>query len=180
MFISLYFRAALLPRLPGFSADLQRSLGLIAVGLRKLDEHTSNLDLGSVWLSLSVANKLFLLYFCGVVVYTLSLCLYVFVSLYSDDSNRAEHSLDKLKRRLANLRQFQLFTLYLFEFCIMGSIPNAFVTFGDSKTWPIGQYIRGISVLFYFDAPIFLGFLVLHTLQWVATVRVACVIRRRG
>ena len=54
----------------------------------------------------------------------------------------------------------------------MVSIPNAFVTLGDSKTWPIGQYIRGISFLFYFDAPIFLGVLLLHTLQWLATVRV--------
>ena len=137
----------------------------------------ADLDLGSVWLSLSVANKIFLLYSCGVAVYTLSLCLYVFVSIYS---TRAENSLDKLKRRLANLRQLHLFTLYLFGFCIMVSIPNAFVTFGDSKTWPIGQYIRGISFLFYFDAPIFLGFLLLHTLQWVATVRVDYVTRRRG
>jgi hypothetical protein len=140
----------------------------------------ADLDLGSVWLSLSVANKIFLLYFFGVAVYTLSLCLYVFVSLYSDDSNRIENSLDKLKRRLANLRQLHLFSLYLFGFCIMVSIPNAFVTFGDSKTWPIGQYIRGISFLFYFDAPIFLGFLLLHTLQWVATVRVDYVTRRHG
>jgi hypothetical protein len=140
----------------------------------------ADLDLGSVWLSLSVANKMFLLYFFGVAVYALSLCLYVFVSLYSDDSNRVENSLDKLKRRLANLRQLHLFTLYLFGFCIMVSIPNAFVTFGDSKTWPIGQYLRGISFLFYFDAPIFLGFLLLHTLQWVATVRVDYVTRRHG
>jgi hypothetical protein len=140
----------------------------------------ADLDLGSVWLSLSAANKIFLLYFCGVAVYTLSLCLYVFVSLYSDDSNRAENSLDKLKRRLANLLQLHLFTLYLFGFCIMVSIPNAFVTFGDGKTWPIGQYIQGISFLFYFDAPIFLGFLLLHTLQWVATVRVDYVTQRRG
>ena len=151
----------------------------------------ADLDLGSVWFSLSVANKSFFLYFCGVAVYTLSLCLYVFVSLptadrtpkggsgairslhsaalsgerscragrthcrrlrvgqtdYSDDSNRAENSLDKLKRRLANLRQLHLFTLYLFGFYTMISIPNVFVTFGDSKTWPIGQYIRGISPL---------------------------------
>ena len=62
----------------------------------------------------------------------------------------------------------------------MVSIPNAFVTFGDSKTWPIGQYIWGISFLFYFDALIFLGFLLLHTVQWVATVRVDYVTRRRG
>jgi hypothetical protein len=116
----------------------------------------------------------------AVAVYTLSLCLYVFVSLYSDDSNREENSLDKLNRRFSNLRQLHPFTLYLFGFCIMVSIPNAFVTLGDSKTWPIGQYIRGISFLFYFDAPIFLGFLLLHTLQWVATVRVDYVTRRRG
>ena len=145
----------------------------------------ADLDLGSVWFSLSVANKVFLLYFCGVAVYTLSLCLYVFVYLHSfkkqhpnDDSNRVQTSLDKLNRRLANLRQLHLFTLYLFGFCIMFSIPNAFVTLGLSKTWPIGQYINGISFLFDFDAPIFLGFLLLLSLQWVATVRVDYVSQR--
>jgi hypothetical protein len=147
----------------------------------------ADLDLGSVWFSLSLVNKIFLLYFFGVALYTLSLCLYVFVHLYSlkkqhpnDASNRVGTSLDKLNRRLANLRQLHLFTLYLFGFSIMFSIPNAFVTLGGSKTWPIGQYIEGITFLFWFDAPIFLGFLLLHSLQWVATVRIDYAVRRRG
>ena len=37
---------------------------------------------------------------------------------------------------------------------------------------PIGQYIQNLRFLFYFDAPIFLGFLVLHSLQWFAASRV--------
>jgi hypothetical protein len=49
-------------------------------------------------------SGIFLLYSCGVAVYALSLCRYVFVSLYSDDSNCEENSFDKLNRRLANPR----------------------------------------------------------------------------
>ena len=146
----------------------------------------TDLDVSSVWLSLSLSNKMFFLYFCGVSIYTLSLCLYVLFHVQSikkqaaNENGPALSSLDILTRRLANLRQLHLFTLYLFGFCIAFNIPNAFVTFGDSKTWPIGQYIHGLTFLFYFDAPIFLGFLLLHALQWVASIRVDYFIRHRA
>jgi hypothetical protein len=147
----------------------------------------ADLDRGSVWFSLSLANKIFLLYFCGVAVYTLGLCLYVFVYLHSltkqrtnDDSNCAETSLDRLNRRLANLRQLHLCTLYLFGFCIAISIPSVFVTIENSKGWPIGRFIGTLIFLFYFYAAIFVGFLLLHSLQWVASVRVDSFVRQRS
>jgi hypothetical protein len=61
--------------------------------------------------------------------------------------------------------QLHLFTLYLFGFCITINIPNAFVTLGLYKTGPIGQSFHGLTFLFYFGAPIFLGFPLLHSLQ---------------
>jgi len=147
----------------------------------------TDLDLSSVWPSLSLSNKMFSLYFWGVSVYTLSLCLYALFHLRSlmkqpanENANPAWSSLDTLTRRLANLRQLHLFTLYLFGFCIALNIPNAFVTLGLSKTWPIGQYIHALTFLFYFDAWVFLGFLLLHSLPWVAAVRVDYFVRRRG
>jgi hypothetical protein len=130
---------------------------------------------------------MFFFYFCGVSIYTLSLCLYVCFHVHpikqqpaNENTSLGWSSLDILTRRLANLRQLHLFTLYLFGFCIAFNIPNAFVTLGDSKTLPIAQYIHGLNFLFYFDAPIFLGFLLLHSLQWVASVRVDYLVRHRG
>lgn len=147
----------------------------------------TDLDLRSVWSSLSLSNKFFFLYFCGVSIYTLSLCLYLHIRIHSLKREHAAEKtsltrplIDALSRRLANLRQLHLFTFYLFGFCIVFNIPNAFVTLGLYKTEPIGLYIRGLTFLFYFDAPIFLGFLLLHSLQWVASVRVDSFVRHQN
>jgi hypothetical protein len=117
------------------------------------------------------------LFFCGVSIYTLSLSLYVLFQLHflkkqpaNENASSAQPSLGILNRRLVNLRQLHLFTLYLFGFCITFNIPNAFVTLGLYKTLPVGQYIQSLTFLFYFDAPIFLGFLLLHSLQWAVSV----------
>jgi hypothetical protein len=145
----------------------------------------TDLDLRSVWLSLSLSNKIFCLYFCGVSIYTVSLCLHVFVHLHSfkkqpanENTDTARSSTDALTRRLANLRQLHLLTLYLFGFCIMANIPNAFVINGLYKTWPIGQFIQGLTFLLSLDVPIFLGFVFLHSLQWVTSVSVDSFARR--
>jgi len=127
------------------------------------------------------------LYFCGVLVYTLSLCSYVLFhvrslkgQLKTENAKAEGPSVDVLTRRLANLRQLHLFTLYLFGFCFTFNVPNAFVTLGRSKTLPVAQYIQGLTFLFYFDTPIFMGFLLLHSLQWAASVRLDYFVRRRS
>jgi len=146
----------------------------------------ADFDFRSVWLNLSLINRLFFLCFCGVSIYTLSVCLYVLFHLHSLKKQTANKNatapslLVTVNRRLANLRQLHLFALYLFGFCIMVSIPSAFVTLGASKTVPVGSYIQGITFLFYFDAPFFLGFSLLHFLQWVASVRVDSFARQRN
>ena len=145
----------------------------------------TDLALRSVWLSLSVSNRIFLLYFCGVSIYTLSLSLYGLFHLHSlnkqpanENASPAPSFIDILNRRLANLRQLHLFTLYLFGFCLAVNIPNAFVINGLYKTWPIGGFIHALTFLLSFDAAIFLGFLLLHSLQWVVSARVDSLVRQ--
>jgi hypothetical protein len=121
-------------------------------------------------------------YFCGVSIYTFFLCLYVVFQLRSMTKQDMHASLavlllDVLKRRLMNLRQLHLFTLYLFGFCITFNIPGV-RALGASKAFPVGQYIQGLNFLFYCDAPIFLGFLLLHSLQWAASARVDYFLRQ--
>lgn len=138
----------------------------------------AQIDFRSIWWSLSLSNKLFLLCFCGVSIYTISLSVYAFLRLRclrkqtANGKASSERSLGILNRRLANLRQLHLFTLYLFGFCIMFNIPNAFVTLELTKTPPVGHYIQGVAFLCLVDAAIFLGFLLLHSVQWLVAARV--------
>ena len=147
----------------------------------------TDVDLGQAWLSLSLTNKMFFLYFCGVAIYTLSLCLYAFFHLHSlkkrfanESANPAWSTCGVLTRHLASLRQLHLLTLYLFGFCIAFSIPGAFVTIGTSKALPIGAFIQTVTFLLCFDAAIFLGFAFFHSLQWVVSSRVDSFARRHG
>jgi len=147
----------------------------------------SNVELGTIFDSLSFINKLFFLYFCGVSVYTLYLTLYVLFRLHSlrkqpqnENASPAQFSLGILNRRLANLRQLHLFTLYLFGFCILVSVPSAFVSLELSNTWPIRTYILNLRFLFSFDTAIFLGFLLLHSIQWIVSARVNSAVGQHG
>jgi hypothetical protein len=138
-----------------------------------------DLDLRSVWLWLSLSNRVFLLFFLGVSIYSLSLSLHVFLLLRSfrkkPASERAgltRSPLGILQKRLSNLRQLHLFTLYLCWFCLAINIPRAFDVLGLYKTPPIVPILRNLGFLFYSNTPICLGFLVLHTVQWVVSARV--------
>jgi hypothetical protein len=136
-------------------------------------------DLRSVWLSLSLSNQIFFLFFSAVSIYTVFLCLFVLFHIHSlekrrhaGNANDVASSPEVFTRRLANLRQLHLFSLYLFGFCIVLNIPGAFATLDSSKALPYLQYIAALRFLLYFDALIFLGFLLLHSLQWVTYARV--------
>ena len=143
----------------------------------------TDVDFRFVWQWLSVSNRLFFLYFCGVSVYTLYLSSYVFFRLHSLEKNSASENacssrspLRKLNRRLANLRQLHLFTLYLFGFFISLSIPRAFTTLVTAKRF--GQFIQGLTSLFYFGTPIFLALVLLHSLQWLTFARLSSYVGR--
>jgi len=146
-----------------------------------------DLDLRSVWLWLSPSNKAFLLFFFGVTIYSLSLSLYVFLLLRSLKKKPASESasltrspLGILQKRLSNLRQLHLFTLYLSWFCLAINFPRVFDVLGDFKTIPIVQILQNLVFLFYSYTPICLGFLVLHTVQWIVSARVDSFACRQG
>jgi hypothetical protein len=139
------------------------------------------MDVGfrSVWATLSPSNKLFLLFFCGVSLYTLWVSFRVVLGLraFKKESARSVAnvsglSLNNLRKRLANLRQLHLFTLYLLWFCIVINIPGAFSLMGDYKTLTLGRMVENLGFLFYCYASIFLVFVFLHSLQWLVSARV--------
>jgi len=139
----------------------------------------TGLDLRSVWLSLSPINKTFLLFFGAVSVHTLSFSARALLFLRSlkkqpanENASSTHPRLNIHCKRVANLRQLHLFTLYLFGFCISIQVPNAFITLGNSNALAVSTIMRQLTFLFYCDATIFLAFLLLHTLQWLVSARV--------
>lgn len=129
-----------------------------------------------IWLSLSLVNKAFFMFFCLVFAYTAYVSLRVVLQLSSfkrpSTAERIDAGLAASTKRLRHLRQLHLFALYLFGFTILFNIPAAFITLDSSKSLPVGLYIQNLRFLFYFDAPFFLAFLLLHSLQWFAASRV--------
>ena len=133
----------------------------------------------SAWQSVSPINKTFFLLFCGVSIYTIFLSTYVLLVLYSfkkqrvsKNANPSRPVLDILGKRLSNLRQLHLFAVYLFGFCIVVQIPNAFRVIGDFKAYPFHAVTSELTFLLYCDAIIFLVFMLLHAVQWFVSARV--------
>jgi hypothetical protein len=76
-----------------------------------------------------------------------------------------------LRKRLWSLRQLHLTGLYLLGFCIMFQIPGVFHTVTISYDLPSVTVYRTLSFLCYFDATVFLGFLLIHGVQWFVSNR---------
>ena len=141
--------------------------------------YVATYGLGEFWQSLSMIDKEFCVYFLIVSIYTLVVFLRVVLQLRNyerqreaEDERSRRPALDVLRRRLANLRQLHLFTLYLCGFCLAVSVPGIFDTLDNSKVSPINFYIEGLTFLFSFYSVIFFGLVVLHSLQWFASSRV--------
>ena len=62
--------------------------------------------------------------------------------------------------------------VYTLGFCISVQIPASFRVPGDFSSYPLGVVLSELTFLFICDAVIFLGFLVLHSLQWILSTRV--------
>jgi len=130
------------------------------------------LDIKVAWLSLSLINKAFVLFFCAVSIYTISSTVRALLSVRSLKKRRERESTGSthfhlLRKRIANLRQLHLFTLYLFGFCISIQVPDALRTLGNSNAFAIPTIMRHLTFLSYFDATIFLILMLLHSLQWL-------------
>jgi hypothetical protein len=59
-------------------------------------------------------------------------------------------------------------------------VPSIFHTIDHSKEYPLNATIRGLTFLFYFDAIVFLGFLLLHAVQWIVSARLDSFAGRQG
>jgi hypothetical protein len=131
----------------------------------------------SVWHALSVINKAFVLLFCGVFIYSLSLSVHVLFVLNSlKKAGRAQSEkkyLGILRKRLWNLRQLHLATLYLLGFCVVVQVPGVFDIAEILTDIPPRAITHTLTFLFYLDATIFLAFLLIHGLQWFVSARVA-------
>jgi hypothetical protein len=136
-------------------------------------------DFRAIWSTLSPSNRLFLLFFCGVSFYTPWVSFRAVLGLrgFKKEKGSSAPSLSglglyNLRKRLANLRQLHLFALYLLWFCIVINLPTAFDVMGLYKTYPLGPMLQKLAFFFYYYAPIFLAFVLLHSLQWFISARV--------
>lgn len=94
-------------------------------------------DFDSIWMTLPLLYKLFLLFFCGVSLYTVSLSVYALFVLHSfkeepesEAMGSARSPLATLLHRFTNFRQLHVLALYLFGFCIAMQDSNLFHTLG--------------------------------------------------
>ena len=147
----------------------------------------TGVDFVAVWATISASNRLFLVFFSGVSIHTVVLSVRVLLRLHVLNKQTAEEnvgsthsSLSTLTRRIRNLRQLHLFTLYLLGFCITVNIPYAFSVNGLYKTLPAGWFMEELGFLLYYYSLIFLGFLALHSVQWLVSARIDFVSCRRS
>jgi len=69
------------------------------------------------------------------------------------------------------------FSLYFFGFCIVFQIPRVFHTVAISYDLSPLTVVRTLAFLCYFDATIFLVFLLIHSVQWFASARADFLLR---
>jgi hypothetical protein len=136
-----------------------------------MNSEFKDLDPRLMWAALSYSNRLFLLFFCGVSVYTLKLAFHVMTRLRKmerEGDSRADSGVSYLRKRLGNLRQLHLLTLYLLWACVAFNVPNAFNILGDS-IWPV---LTKLAFLCYVYTRILMAFVLLHSVQWFTSSRV--------
>jgi hypothetical protein len=138
-----------------------------------------NFSFREIWGSLSPSNRLFLLFFSGVALRTLWVSFRVVLRLRAFKKERASSvanatnlGLNNLRKRLANLRQLHLFTLYLLLLCIVVNLPGAFNVMGEYNTFPLRQMFENLGFFIYYYTPIFQVFVLLHSVQWLVSARV--------
>jgi hypothetical protein len=129
----------------------------------------------SVWYSLSLFARLFVLLLGLIAVRTVYFALVVLVRLRSlrtvENENSLRKSLALLIHRSANLRQTILAMFYLFGLTFFLQIQNAFWTPDNNR--PVGlMVLENFRVDFRFAAGIFFAFLVLHSFQWFVSARI--------
>lgn len=139
----------------------------------------AKVDLRFVWANLAPSERLFVLFFCCVAIYTCWHSLSVIFRIRTLKKQRtsgvattSSANAKNLRKRLGNLRQLHVFTFYLLLFCATYNLPRAFEILGHFKTFPFGVILNQLTEFFYLYPPVLLVFLVLHSMQWFASAHV--------
>jgi hypothetical protein len=122
---------------------------------------------------------MFLLILSLVSFYTLFSAAVILVRLRSltsqrhfEEASSLQHSLAMLQARSTNVRQLVGATFYLFGLVFFLALPLATNILGDSKI-PMGFLVLNNFVMYFaFAANVFFVFIVLHSVQWLASGRI--------
>ena len=147
--------------------------------------HVAPYTLWSIWRELSTLYRLFVLILVAVSIYSLISASVVFNRIHTLRNRHKEQSpasvrqnLAAISQRCVNLRQVLTATFYLFGFLFFVGLQNAFIVVGDGTGFPADRIVGNFALHFAYATNIFLVFLVLHLVQWVASSRVqACATR---
>ena len=145
--------------------------------------HVAPYALWSIWRELSTLYRLFVLILVAVSIYSLISASIVLNRIHTlrnrhkESRASVQQYIAAINHRCVNLRQVLTATFYLFGFLFFVGLQNAFIVVGDGTGFPADQIVGNFAVHFAYAMNMFLVFLVLHLVQWVASSRVqACAI----
>lgn len=128
------------------------------------------------WSQLPTLSRLFALFLSIVALWTIVTILRVFSGLRRIKRHANSAAWEErsnlcllLQNRLARLRQFHLFTLYLFVLCASLALPAAFFRADHSSLSPVTLFVIALVIHAEYAADVCLVLLFLHCLQWLAS-----------
>ena len=132
------------------------------------------------WTSISLLGKLYVLFLCFVVIYTLISLSRLMFRLNSLKRQRATSTLPEssyafalLRKKAGNLHQLIFFATILFGLTFFFQFPAIFRTLGDSKSLPWGEYLQNLAVHVAFATDVLFALLFLHSAQWFVSARIS-------
>jgi hypothetical protein len=138
------------------------------------------LDPRIFWPILPLLSKLYILFLCIVIIYTLYSLSRILFQLYalkklfaSNEPHSVPKTLAGLRGTATNIHQLILFTFFLYALIFFLQIPAAFMIFGDYKAPPLGGIIQDLSIYFAIAAEVFFVLLLLHSAHWFVSARLS-------
>jgi len=132
------------------------------------------------WRELSFSYRAFVLILLAVTIHFLISVAIILKRLrgFGDPECSTRLSLRSLNARCMTLRQILGATLYLFGFLLFVGLQNAHDSLELSNTPMFNVILSNFQLHFFFAGNVFLVFLILHFLQWLASSRVQAFTQR--
>jgi len=134
----------------------------------------------SIWRPLGWVDRSVLILLGGLIVYSLLAAIYTIVRIHSLETPRApatvdlDGSLKALQRHWSHIRQGTHAAFYLFGLALFLVLQNVGMVVGDGGPGHAANQILSNFVLSCaFAANGFLGFLILHLIEWFITTRIS-------